>query len=264
MRYEVICGDSAEKLKEIPDASIDMVITSPPYDNLRTYKGFTFDFETIAKELYRVVKSGGVIVWIVADGTENGSETGTSFKQALYFKELGFNIHDTMIWAKPGFSVIDAIDIRYPQTFEYMFVFSKGKPKAAHIIKDRKNKHAGATFKGYQRQKDGTMDKKRHTWGTVEREIGVRFNVWEIPPATVDRKNADHPAPFPFELARDHIISWSNKGDLVLDPFLGSGTSGVACVDTGRDFIGIEIAPEYAEMAKRRIDEAAAQIRFDI
>lgn len=261
MEYKIICGDSAEKLKEIPDASIDLVLTSPPYDNLRTYKGFTFDFETIAKELYRVVKAGGVIVWIVADGTENGTETGTSFKQALYFKELGFNIHDTMIWAKGEFAQVGAIDIRYPQTFEYMFIFSKGRPQHVNILRDRPNISVGTKMTGGIREKDGTIH-RRHSLGQRVREYGVRFNVWTL--AGVKNNTTDHPAPFPLKLAQDHILSWSNKGDLVLDPFLGSGTSGEACVNTGRDFIGIEIAPEYAEMAKRRIDEAAAQIRFDI
>ena len=260
MHYEIICGDSAEKLKEIPDASIDMVITSPPYDNLRTYKGFTFDFETIARELYRVVKSGGVIVWIVADGTENGSETGTSFKQALYFKELGFNIHDTMIWAKDTFTFPD--HTRYGQSFEYMFILSKGTPKTFNPIIDAPNKWAGYLITGTSRDVDGRTFRKTNHGKAFVQEFGKRFNVWKMPGEK--HNTTGHPAVFPIYLARDHIISWSNKGDTVLDPFLGSGTSGVACVDLGRDFIGIEIAPEYAEMAKRRIDEAAAQIRFDI
>lgn len=260
--YKIICGDAAEKLKNIPDASVDMVMTSPPYDNLRTYKGFKFDFKTIAGELWRVVKDGGTVVWVVADGTENGSETGTSFRQALYFKELGFNIHDTMIWNKKAFSQVGSIDIRYPQTFEYMFVFSKGKPKTFNAIKDRRNIHAGEKITSTIRERDGHIH-KAHSYGKIIHDMGIRFNVWDINQVK-NNKGAGHPAPFPLELARDHIISWSNKGDTVLDPFLGSGTSGVACVDTGRDFIGIEISPEYCELAKRRIDEAAAQIRFDI
>lgn len=258
--YKIICGDSAEELKKIPAESVDLVITSPPYDDLRTYNGFTFDFETIARELYRVVKNGGVVVWVVADQTKDGSETGTSFRQALFFKGIGFNIHDTMVWAKDTFTFPDPT--RYGQSFEYMFIFTKGKPATFNPIKDKPNKWAGETIHGTSRGPNGETFRKSNHHKTKTAPYGARLNVWTM--AGEKHNDTGHPAPFPLKLARDHIISWSNKGDTVLDPFLGSGTSGVACIDTGRDFIGIEISPEYYELSKRRIDEAAAQIRFNI
>ena len=138
---KIICGNCVEIMKEWENNIIDLTITSPPYDNLRDYKGYVFDFENIAKQLYRVTKSGGVVVWIVGDATIKGSETGTSFRQALYFKEIGFNLHDTMIYSKAGFQY--PATNRYHQTFEYMFIFSKGKPKTFNPIKDRKNKWDG-------------------------------------------------------------------------------------------------------------------------
>lgn len=205
---------------------------------------------------------GGVVVWIVSDGTENGSESGTSFRQALYFKDCGFNLNDTMIWKKDGFSFPEAV--RYPQNFEYMFVLSKGRPKVYNPIKDRRNKNAGIIIQATYRQKDGSTTKrhKRETDAGGIKEYGTRFNVWEIP---CDHNNkTGHPAVFPFDLARDHILSWSNKGDTVLDPFMGSGTTGIACVDTGRDFIGIEISQDFYELSKQRITEASAQVRMDI
>lgn len=259
---DLILGDSAKKLKEIPSSSVDLTVTSPPYDNLRDYNGYTFDFETIARELYRVTKDGGVVVWIVGDATINGSETGTSFKQALGFMHAGFKLHDTMIWHKDSFSFPESN--RYPQTFEYMFVFSKGNPKTFNAIRDRQNKCFGMEIHGTYRQKDGTTIPRGKRWSDEMgiKEHGIRHNVWDYP--SEKNNKTCHPAVFPFELARDHIISWSNKGDTVLDPFLGSGTTGLAAIDTGRDFIGIEISEEYMKIAKERIDEANAQIRMVI
>lgn len=255
---KLINGDCAVALKEIKSESIDLTVTSPPYDNLRDYDGYTFDFKAIANELFRVTKVGGVVVWVVSDGTVNGSETGTSFKQALYFKDIGFNLHDTMIWKKDSFSFPEAV--RYPQNFEYMFCFSKGKPKAFNPIKDRKNKHTGMMIHGTYRQKDGSTTPRGERWtdnGGIK-EYGTRFNVWEI--SAEHNNETGHPAVFPVGLARDHILSWSNEGDTILDPFMGSGTTGLASLELNRDFIGIEISEEYFQIAKHRIENA--QIRM--
>lgn len=253
-------GDSAEVLKTIEAESIDMVLTSPPYDNLRDYNGYCFDFETIAREIFRVLKPGGVAVWVVADGVVNGSETGTSFRQALTFIDIGLNLNDTMIWEKDSFSFPEAV--RYPQVFEYMFVFSKGRPKAFNPIKDRKNVYAGMKIHGTYRQKTGetTPMGERRTDADGINEYGTRFNVWNIP--SEKNNKTGHPAVFPVRLAKDHIISWSNKGDTILDPFMGSGTTGIACIETGRDFVGIEISEEYYQKAVERIENKGAQIRF--
>ena len=210
-------GDCLEVMKTLEDKSIDMVLTSPPYDNLRDYKGYTFKFEGIAKEIYRVLKDGGVCVQVVGDATINGSETGTSFKQALFFKELGLNLHDTMIWSKPTFTATGALKTRYAQTFEYMFVFSKGKIKTFNPIKDRINKSFGRDKKhGTVRQANGTT-KPISNQNKIIPEFGQRFNVWEMP-TEVSNLNRFHPAQFPEKLAEDHILSWSNEGDIIFDP----------------------------------------------
>lgn len=238
-------GDCLDVMKTLPDNSIDLTVTSPPYDNLRTYNGYSWDFENIAKELYRITKSGGVVVWIVGDATIKGSETGTSFKQALYFKEIGFSLHDTMIWEKETFS--NPFKNRYHQVFEYMFIFSKGKPKTFNPIIDKLNKCRNQTRKPTVRYADG------HTEPRCEKKInnyGKRYNVWH---QTVAKQRFGHPAPFPEQLIKDHIISWSNENDIVLDPFMGSGTTGKMCKLLNRNFIGIEISEEYFNIAKERI-----------
>lgn len=251
--YDYIeCGDCLKLMKQIPDKSIDLTVTSPPYDNLRTYNGYTFDFENIAKELYRITKEGGVVVWIVNDAVINGSESGTSFKQALYFKKCGFNIHDTMIWAKDSFSFPDKT--RYGQAFEYMFIFSKGKPKIVNKIIDRKNKWAGTSVHGTSRNKDGTTFRKSNHNKNNVKEYGERFNIWKMPGEKANKTG--HPAVFPLQLAEDHIKSWSNENAIVLDPFLGSGTTAIAADKTNRHYIGFEISEKYFDIACKRLDEA--------
>lgn len=254
-------GDCLEFMKKMPDRSVDMVLTSPPYDNLREYNGnivqWSFEkFKEIAKEIFRVTKPGGVVVWIVADMVINGSETGTSFKQALWFMDCGLRLHDTMIWYKKGVTFPDTN--RYYSTFEYMFIFSKGKPKAANMICDRENAYSGNKTGGTYRESDGTL---KHGKMREIPTYGRRFNVWEM---SAEKNNrTGHPAVFPVSLARDHIISWSNAGYVVLDPFMGSGSTGVACVNTGRDFIGIELDAGYYETACKRIEAAQAQCRIE-
>jgi DNA modification methylase len=249
-------GNCLEVMKKIPDGSVDLTVTSPPYDNLRTYNN-TLEWgphvwKPVIKELYRVTKPGGVVVWVVGDATIKGSETGTSFRQALHAMECGFNLHDTMIYLKPCFSSVGALKTRYAPVFEYMFVFSRGQIKTFNPIKDRKNKNFGQKKSGTIRQKDGSM-KRMSSIGKLCAEFGQRYNVWEINPQSIK----GHPAPFPESLANDHIISWSNKGDTVLDPFMGSGTTGKMAMLNQRDFIGIEKDEEYFKIAKRRTAEAA-------
>ena len=253
---KIICGDCLQVMKGIPDKSIDMVLTSPPYDNLRDYKGYTFNFEGIAKEIYRVLKDGGVCVWIVGDATIKGSETGTSFKQALYFKEIGFNLHDTMIWHKPSCNFPDKN--RYYQYFEYMFIFSKGKLKTYNGINDKKNKYFGCKVAriGGDRNKNGLLvpnSAYKNNKDKTVKEYGNRGNVWYIPTASSEKDNVLHPAKFPEKLAEDHIISWSNEGDIILDPMAGSGTTLKMAKKNNRNYIGIEIAPEYIEIINKRL-----------
>ena len=243
-------GDCLEVIKSLPDASIDLTVTSPPYDNLRIYNGYSFDFEGIAKELYRVTKDGGVVVWVVGDATINGSETGTSFKQALYFKDIGFNLHDTMIYQK---STPPLTHNRYEQNFEYMFVFSKKKPKTFNGIRVERKYKDTRQNKAFRKNADNSID---YGYSTQNSTV-LKTNIWQIfaGGGNSDKLASKHPAPFPEQLAHDHIISWSNEGDTVLDCFLGSGTTGKVAKQLNRQFIGIEISPEYLEISKRRINE---------
>lgn len=246
--------DCVEGMRQLPDNSVDLTVTSPPYDNLRKYKGFSWDFEATAKELYRVTKEGGVVVWVVGDETIKGNETGTSFKQALYFKEIGFNLHDTMIYEKK--QACFGSRLCYLQSFEYMFVFSKGKPKSINLIYDRRNKRHG-------KESTAVGSKAKNEHGKIAREIkefkeyGRRKNIWCY---AVGGGNTGHPAVFPEQLAKDHILSWSNKGDLILDPFMGSGTTAKAALELSRNYIGFELSKEYCVIANNRVENIQMQL----
>ena len=255
-------GDCVDVMRTFPEGVIDLTVTSPPYDNLRTYKGYTFNFEEIAKELYRVTKQGGVVVWVVGDATIKGSETGTSFRQALYFKEIGFNLHDTMIYHKDNPAPVGGHN-RYYQAFEYMFVLSKGKPKTFNpILTPRRNKwndKRTVRYRGVTRNKDGEFEKKL----VKVNEMVKKQNLWTYVvsggSSSTDRIAHQHPAIFPEKLAEDHVLSWSNEGDIVLDPMCGSGTTCKMAKLNGRNYIGIDIAEEYVEMARRRVEEVSKE-----
>src|SRR3990167_1472898 len=258
--YNENCLDTMARM---PDNFVDLVVTSPPYDNLRDYKGYTFDFESIAKELYRITATGGVVVWVVGDSTDNGTESGTSFRQALYFKEMGFNLHDTMIYFK-GSSPYPG-NTRYNQTFEYMFVFSKGSPKSFHAIQQQKLTFNSKKKKsGTYRQIDGSLGKPDAK--AIERfekadrvETKDADNVWYIlsgiGKGTQDKSAFEHPATFPEELASKHIYSWSKENDLVYDPFMGSGTTAKMAKLLKRNYIGSEISEDYCKIAQERLDK---------
>ena len=245
---KIYCESNLDTMAKMPDCFVDLTVTSPPYDDLRTYNGYSFPFEEIAKELYRVTKQGGVVVWVIADQTKNGSESGTSFKQALFFKEIGFNIHDTMIYKKKR--IVPLTHNRYEQGFEYMFVFSKGKPKTFNpIMVDCI--YAGTETWGkpsfHKTNSSGlvSVDKKKIN------DKKQKDNVWEFLNA---KDNVyKHPAPFPEQLANDHILSWSNEGDLVYDCFMGSGTTAKMSKINNRNYIGSEISKEYFEIAEQRL-----------
>lgn len=258
--FKLIHGNAIGETKKLPDGSVDLTLTSPPYDNLRTYNGNNklwgeSVWKVVIQELFRVTKQGGVVVWIVADATVNGSETGTSFKQSLWAKECGFNLHDTMIWNKGNFTAVGALKSSYAPVFEYMFIWSKGRPIAFNPIKDRKNKHHGVVYHQTIRLANGATKDGHGKWEKRIKEYGQRHNVWIIPPEQSNSKRC-HPAQHPERLASDHILSWSNPGDIVLDPFMGSGTTGVACKNLDRNFIGIELDRGYFEIATRRIQSA--------
>lgn len=263
---KIILGNAIDMLSTIEKEFIDLTVTSPPYDNLRSYNGkikdgvvyedgFSFPFVEMARELFRVTKPGGIVVWVVNDQVKNGGETGSSFKQALKFMEIGFTLYDTMIYHKNGAPFPESG--RYSQVFEYMFVFSKGKPKTVNLLKDKPNRWAGHTNFGdpSKRQKDGEL--KKVDKFTIS-EYGTRYNVWYINNgagfSSKDEIAFEHPAIFPESLAEDHILSWTNSGDIVLDPMAGSGTTLKMAKMNNRGYIGIDINEEYVDLCNRRVE----------
>ena len=257
-------------MARMPDGFIDLTVTSPPYDNLRDYHNDVSEkwgpaiWEPIIKDLYRVTKDGGVVVWVVGDATINGSETGTSFRQALWAMECGFNLHDTMIYQRP---TLFPGNVRYSQDFEYMFVFSKGKPSTINIIRDRLNKNLGNLDKKKLtiRLKDGkTLSDKAN--GRIVGKYGERSNIWAIHAgyliSSPDKIAYEHHAIFPEKLAADHIYSWSNEGDLVYDPFMGSGTTAKMAHLQKRNWIGSELSQEFTDLAYKRLDPYLRQQRL--
>lgn len=257
---KLITSDNVQAIKTFDDDCIDLTVTSPPYDNLRAYNGFAWDFEALAKELYRVTKPGGCVIWVVGDATIKGSETGTSFRQALFFRDTcGFNLHDTMIYSakKPPLT-----HNRYEQGFEYMFVFSKGKPKTfnpllrENLHVDRKHSFASSRAASSKEVRSTQGGKSGKTY-IARNRTSIKGNIWHYNVgnncSTTDKIAFQHPAIFPEQLASDHILSWSNEWDTVFDPFMGSGTTGKMALLHNRKFIGIELSQEYVNIAKVRI-----------
>ena len=250
---QLIHGECVEEMQKLSENSINLTVTSPPYDDLRKYNGYSWDFEGTAKELYRITKNGGVVVWVVADKTYNGSESGTSFKQALFFKEVGFNLHDTMIFLKEN--PVPLTYNRYEQQFEYMFVFSKGKPKTFNPLMQQ-CKTAGKVYNMKRdRAYDGNAQRHYRNETVTTAQEKYRYNVWNYAIGIDKNKSNKHPAVFPEKLAQDHILSWSNPNDVVFDPMMGSGTTGKMAILENRDFIGIEIDAEYFALSTQRIKE---------
>jgi len=257
---KIYCEDHLITMSKMPDDFVDLTVTSPPYDNLRDYKGYTFQFEKMAMELYRVTKPGGVLVWVVNDSTVDGSETLTSCKQKIFFREeCGFNIHDTMIFGKDNPMPNDPKQNRYFQAFEFMFVMSKGLPNKCNYIKERCWNYGKRSGTGTARKPDGTFreDRKIKRKGAYCKYEKPRSNIWlytiAVNITTKDILSYQHPAIFPEQLAADHIYSWSNEGDLVYDPMAGSGTVPKMAIKMKRKWIASEISQEYCDIAEKRI-----------
>lgn len=258
--------DCIETMKRMKDESIDFVLTSPPYDDLRSYNkkltgikedfnGYSFPFQEIAQNIFRVLKKGGVLVWVVGDATIKGSETGNSFRQALYFKELGFDLYDTMIYQKTGTPFPQKT--RYNQIFEYMFVFSKGKPKNFNPIMKRNTTAGSVRHSRKFRNIDGEMIEAFN--GKPINEWGIENNIWTIKngmnKSTKDLIAFQHPAIFPEELAKKHILTWTKENDLVYDPFMGSGTTAKVSFLLDRNWIGSEIDGNYYKICEERLEK---------
>ena len=261
---KIYCESNLETMARMPDNFIDLTVTSPPYDGLRNYNGYSFPFQEIAKELYRVTKQGGVVVWVVGDQTKNGSESGTSFRQALFFMECGFNLHDTMIYKDCGLTMNHN---RYEQEFEYMFVFSKGKPNVFNAIKvpclyfGKDSDRSGQFTQKHDEKNKKLRSGKERTNIKPEK---IKGNVWEYPngfgKSTKDELAFKHPAIFPEQLCADHIFSWTNEGDLVYDCFMGSGTTAKMSHIHKRNWIGSEISQEYVDLANKRLKPYLSQL----
>ena len=238
-------------LLRMPDNLIDLVVTSPPYDNLRNYERFSMNLKVIVPLLYKKVTDGGVVVWVGGDSTRNGSESGNSFRQALLFMSCGFNLHDTMIYAKNNY--IPLTHNRYEQCWEYMFVFSKGKPKTFNpkmIDCLTGGITANWTHKGYCTTiKEGACRRRDENITTKQTKIAPNIFYYSL-----GALYAGHPAPFPDKLAEDHILSWSEPTDIVYDPFAGSGTTLKMAKKHHRLFIGSEIAVKYKPIIDKRLD----------
>jgi len=248
---KIYLGDARDVLKGFPEKSVDLIVTSAPYDDLRKYGNpkSTWNrevFEGVAVELVKVLKDGGVLVWIINDKTEKGSETGTSFRQALHFMDLGLKLNDTMIWEKTN-PLPQVKQPRYSQVFEYMFVFSKGVPKTFNPIMEP-CKCAGLNYHSTCKNMGGENGRTKKNFNINKEKVAS--NIWEI---AVAQNKTSHPAVFPFEIAYRHILSWSNEGDIVLDPFIGSGTTALAAKELKRKYIGIEINEEYYNLTIDRL-----------
>lgn len=264
IEFKIYNEDCVSTMKRMQDDFVDLVVTSPPYDSLRSYKDSidkTWNFEkfkTIAMELYRTSK---MVVWVVGDSTINGSETGTSFRQALYFMELGYKLHDTMIYHK--INPVPLKSTRYNPSFEYMFVFSKCKNVTFNpIMEPCKDAGKIKTNRG-KRKKDGEMGGFTGE-GDPIKDFKIKNNIWSYV-VGYSRENKiahNHPAIFPEKLAEDHILSWSNKNDVIYDPFCGSGTTGKMALLNNRKFIGSEISSEYCEIANKRISSITSLEKF--
>lgn len=249
---EIYCGKSEEMLAKLPDGCMPLTVTSPPYDNLRDYDGFSLDWHEIIRQLFRVTAEGGVVVWIVADETKDGGESLVSFEQAIYARDCGFK-QETMIYHTPGTGAKGS-NYYYWQSFEYMFIWVKGnKPRASNLIADKVNMFPGSLVN--RGKKSADVGSRLGEYKV--KKTGIRQNMWSIQSGNGHMGDeTTHPAPFPEKLARDHILSWSNPGDLVLDPFMGSGTTAKMAYQNGRKYLGFDISQKYVDLARKRVSWA--------
>ncbi len=258
---EVYCFDCVIGMQKIPEKSIDLVVTSPPYDNLRDYNGYRFEFEKIAEQIFRIMKIGGIVVWVVGDKVKNGNRSLTSFRQAIYFQEIGFNVHDVMIYEKRNTPFMRSN--AYTNCYEFMFVFSKGSPNTFNPLKT-KTVRQGKEKLVANKKTDGINNK---VWGELNPEKTLT-NIWDyavgLGGSTNDKIAFQHTAIFPEKLAKDHIYSWTNKGDIVLDPMCGSGTTCKMAKLLKRNFIGFDISQDYVEIAKERLKLLDLQPMLDL
>jgi len=246
----ILCGDAVEVMKGFPSDSIDLVVTSPPYDELRNYNGYSFNFEGIAQGLFRVLKKGGVLIWVVGDKIRKGNKSLTSFKQALYFQNIGFNVHDVMIYQKKNTPFMRSN--AYTNCYEFMFVLTKGSPKTFNAL-TTETVRQGIEPLPFNKGADGVNKKIKKELKSTK----TLTNIWKyavgLHGSTSDRIAFKHTAIFPEKLAEDHILSWTKKGNTVFDPMCGSGTTCKMALLNKRKYIGCDISKEYVDIAKKRV-----------
>jgi site-specific DNA-methyltransferase (adenine-specific) len=261
---QIIHNDCVSEMATLPDNCIPLTVTSPPYDKLRRYGGQRWSFETfekVARQLFRLTMPGGVVLWVVQDGTVDGSLTGTSARQWLYFQQIGFDLNSVLILATRGWRSQTS---RYANQFHFGFVLSKGRPRAFHPIRDRINSTAGQRLRCSRRSASG----EAVTTYNGDRRLGLhgyRANVWFYDvgggKSTKDRYASRHEALMPEQMARDLIISWSRPGDLIFDPFCGAATTCKMALLSHRHYLGIEAHALYYRLALRRMRDAQTEYR---
>lgn len=257
----LLTGDACEILPTIRESSVDLTVFSPPYDGLRDYKGKpSFDMAVLGREILRVTKEGGVCCMVIQDATKNGAKSLTSFRTACLFADLGWRLFECCIYSRAGVPGAWWTK-RFRVDHEYIFIFTRGDGLPRRFDKTSlmvESKYAGITAGGTKRTTKGDFVAIKKT---VISPLKCRGTIWHYAASNTERNKtkSEHPATYPDSLARDIISCFSKEGDLVLDPMMGSGTTGIASVNMGRRFLGIEISVQYMEIAKRRFRAECVQ-----
>jgi site-specific DNA-methyltransferase (adenine-specific) len=257
---KIICGDAVEELKKIPNNSIDILVTSPPYDGIRKYNGFNYDLHATGKEIYRVLKDGGVAIMVIQDQTKNFGKTLTSFRTIVdWVDNIGFKLFETVIYRKYGAEGA-WWNKRFRVDHEYMPIFLKGE-RPQYFNKDPlkiPSKHGGKTMTGGGTRLTNGI--RIPTRAITINPMKCRGTIWEYMTAgDGTRLKHKHPATFPDKLPYDFIQCFCPPNGVVLDPFIGSGTTALAAIELDRNYIGIDISKEYCDLARRRIKEEGAK-----
>lgn len=252
---EVYCGDCVKLMKLLPDSTIDLVVTSPPYDKIRDYNGsIHFDLHKTGQEIFRVLKSGGIAVMVIQDQTKNFGKSLTSFKTIIdWCDNIGFKLFETIIYRKNGSEGVWWTK-RFRVDHEYMPIFLKGK-KPQYFNKEPlkiPSKHGGKVMTG-----SGSRKTNGETQKTVTRAINFkkcRGTIWNyLMAGDKNPLKRKHPAVFPDKIPYDFIQCFCPEEGIVLDPFAGSGSTLVMAKKLRRSFIGFDIVPEYCELARERL-----------
>ena len=260
----VVEGDAKEVLKGLPDHSVDLVFTSPPYGDNRksTYKGPKFDeyvdwFVPIADQIKRVVKPDASFVLNIKERAANGERQTYVLELILALKEQGWIWVEEYIWHKKN-SYPGKWPNRFRDAWERCLHFAPSKKfrmyqdevkvPVGDWAKNRLKSLSAQDQQRHESQAKSGLGRNVSNW--VGRDMVYPTNVLHLP---TECSNRGHSATFPKELPEWFIRLLTTEGDVVLDPFMGSGTTGIACLDNSRHYIGVDISPEYAIIAKDRL-----------